>query len=177
LCAGVIASRYEDVRHLLTTALHSNRYRVYESEDLGGVQLTGATVPVLATLIGVARSLRGAGVGIHAMVLSRGLEEAGRLALAMGFDPMTFVGLAGVGDLVAAQALPGHPSYQAGEALAKDDRSQGPEALARALVRLASAKRVELPLIGALVAIYDGMDPLEAVQLLMARAPTREHQR
>ncbi|MCB9684944.1 MAG: hypothetical protein H6738_15500 [Alphaproteobacteria bacterium] len=177
LCAGVIASRYEDVRHLLTTALHSNRYRVYESEDLGGVQLTGATVPVLATLIGVARSLRGAGVGIHAMVLSRGLEEAGRLALAMGFDPMTFVGLAGVGDLVAAQALPGHPSYQAGEALAKGDRSQGPEALARALVRLASAKRVELPLIGALVAIYDGMDPLEAVQLLMARAPTREHQR
>jgi glycerol-3-phosphate dehydrogenase (NAD(P)+) len=174
LCAGVIASRYAEVRELATTALHSGRYRVYESEDLDGVQLAGAMVPVLAAVIGLARSLRGSGVGIHAMVLARGLEEAGRLARAIGADPLTLAGLAGAGDLVAAQAVPGHPSYDAGVALAKGERTQGPEAIARALARLAARHRVELPLTEALIAIYDGGTPLDAVQRLMARAPSAE---
>jgi glycerol-3-phosphate dehydrogenase (NAD(P)+) len=175
LCAGVVASRFAEVRQLATRALHSPRYRMYESEDPAGVQLAGAIVPVLATLLGVARSLRGSGVGIHAMVLARGLEEAARLARSMGDDPLTFVGLAGIGDLVASQAVPGHPSFEAGAALARGDRSQGPDKLARAVVRLASARKVELPLIEALVSIYDGLDPLIAVQHLMGRKPTREH--
>lgn len=177
LCAGVVASRYAEVRALVTRALHSPRYRVYESEDPQGVQLAGAIVPVLATLLGIARTLQGSGIGIHAMVLSRGLEEAVRLTRAMGDDPQTFVGLAGVGDLVASQAVPGHPSYDAGAALARGDRERGggPERLARAVVRLARTKRVELPLVEALVAIYDGLDPLAAVQQLMGRKPAREH--
>src|SRR5690606_38463589 len=54
LCAGVIASAYDDVRQLIVKALHSKRYRVYESEDLMGVQVAGAAVPVLATLVGLA---------------------------------------------------------------------------------------------------------------------------
>lgn len=175
LCAGVVASRFAEVRALTTTALHSPRYRVYESEDPQGVQLAGAMVPVLATLLGVARSLRGSGVGIHAMVLSRGLEEATRLARAMGDDPLTFVGLAGVGDLVSSQAVPGHPSFDAGAALARGERGQGPDRLARAVLRLAKGRRVEMPLTESLVAIYDGLDPLAAVQQLMGRKPTREH--
>src|SRR5690606_5837850 len=78
LCAGVIASAYDDVRQLIVKALHSKRYRVYESEDLMGVQVAGAAVPVLATLVGLATNLGGAGVGMHAMVASRGLEEYAR---------------------------------------------------------------------------------------------------
>jgi glycerol-3-phosphate dehydrogenase (NAD(P)+) len=175
LCAGVVASRYAEVRAQVTRALHSPRYRVYESEDPQGVQLAGAVVPVLAALLGLARSLRGSGVGIHAMVLSRGLEECTRLARALGDDPQTFVGLAGVGDLVASQAVPGHPAFEAGAALGRGDRTQGPEKLARAVVRLARSRKVELPLVEALVGIYDGLDPLAAVQQLMTRRPTREH--
>jgi glycerol-3-phosphate dehydrogenase (NAD(P)+) len=171
LCAGVVASKYDEVRAMATAALHSSRYRVYPSPDLIGLQLAGAFVPVLAALLGVARSLRGAGVGVHAMGLSRGLEEATRLAIAIGADPLTFVGLAGVGDLVAAQAVPGHPSYDAGVALAGGERGVGPDTLARALLRLASMHRVELPLTEALVAMYDGGDPLDAVQRLMGRPP------
>jgi glycerol-3-phosphate dehydrogenase (NAD(P)+) len=174
LCAGVVASRYDEVRAQATKALHSGRYRMYESSDLAGVQLAGATVPVLATLLGVARTLRGSGVGMHAMVLSRGLEEAGRLARAMGADPLTFLGLAGCGDLVAAQAVPGHPSFEAGAALARGDRSQGPQALARALARLAKQHRVELPLTEALVWMYEGGEALEAVQRLMSRPASAE---
>jgi glycerol-3-phosphate dehydrogenase (NAD(P)+) len=174
LCAGVVASRFAEVREMTTTALHSTRYRVYGTPDLTGLQLAGAMVPVLATLVGLARSLRGAGVGMHAMVLARGLEEAGRLARAMGADPMTFIGLAGVGDLVAAQSVPAHPSYAAGVALAAGDRSQGPQALAQALLRLAQQHRVELPLTEALAAVYAGASPVDAVQKLMGRAATAE---
>jgi glycerol-3-phosphate dehydrogenase (NAD(P)+) len=174
LCAGVIASRYEEVRTLLTAALHSGRYRVYESHDLAGVQLAGAMMPVLAAVLGLARSLRGSGIGVHAMVLSRGLEEAGRLAQAIGADPFSLAGLAGVGDLVASQAVKGHPSYDAGVALASGDRSRGPIALGRALMALAEQHRVELPLTGALIRIYEGGEPLDAVQQLMARPASRE---
>ena len=175
LCAGVVASPFAEVRALAVEALHSSRYRVYESSDLGTLQLAGAMVPVLATLIGMAMSLRGAGMGLHATVLSRGLEETCRLATALGGDPMTLMGLAGVGDLVAAQARPKHPNFEAGAALARGDRSAGPVAVARALVRLARAHAVELPLTEALVTIYDGDHPLDAVTRLMGRRAQPEH--
>jgi glycerol-3-phosphate dehydrogenase (NAD(P)+) len=175
LCAGVVASAYDEVRKRTVDALHSTRYRVYGSTDLAGVQLAGAVVPVLATLLGVARNLQGAGVGVHALVLTRGLAEVRRLVEAVGADPTTFSGLAGVGDLVAAQGREGHPHFDAGAALATGDTSVGPESLARTLVGLAREHHVELPLIEALVAIYEGLPPVEAVQLLMARPAQREH--
>lgn len=177
LCAGVVASPFREVRERVTTALHSSRYRVYESDDLAGLQLAGAVVPVMATLLGVARNLPGAGVGVHALVLSRGLAEVLRLAEAVGSDPATFSGLAGIGDLVAAQGRDGHPSYDAGRALAAGDLSVGPQALARTLVDLAGSHGVELPLIEALVGIYQGMAPVEAVQRLMARPAQAEQHR
>lgn len=172
LCAGVIASPYDEVRKLLVAALHSKRYRVYESDDLVGVQLAAAAVPVLAALVGLANHLGGSGVGIHAMVVARGLAEAARLTRAMGGQAATLSGLAGVGDLVAAQARPGHPHHDAGKALAqrkKPPPSAHVEPIARALVGLAAEHRIEMPLTEALVAIYEGTDPLEAVSRLMAR--------
>ncbi len=175
LCAGVVASPYDDVSQLVTQAMHSSRYRVYESHDLLGVQLAGALIPVLSTLLGMSVSLRGSGVGVHALVLTRGLEEASRLATAMGADPWTFAGLAGVGDLVAAQSRKDHPSFKAGAALAKGKRERGPLPVAQALLRLAEQHKVEMPLTGALVAIYDGMHPLDAVTSLMSRRAQREH--
>jgi glycerol-3-phosphate dehydrogenase (NAD(P)+) len=175
LCAGVVASPYHEVRSLCVDALHSSRYRVYESEDLAGIQLAGAVVPVLATVVGMAASLRGAGVGLHAMVLTRGLEEYGRLARAMGADPMTLMGLAGIGDLVAAQTRADHPNFLAGAALSRGERDKGPVALARAVARLGERLSVELPLTQALVGIYDGDHPLDAVQRLMGRRAQREH--
>lgn len=175
LCAGVIASPYQEVRDLVTAALHSSRYRVYESADLAGVQLAGAYVPVMATLIGMAANLQGSGVGMHALVLARGFEEAGRLAKALGADPMTLMGLAGMGDLVAGQARPGQAPWEAGKLLARGDRSQGPVAIARSLLQRAGHLDVELPLTEALVAIYDGTHPLDAVSDLMSRRPVPEH--
>lgn len=185
LCAGVVASEFRDVRQRLTAALHSSRFRVYESDDLRGVELASAAMPVLATLIGVAQNLGGSGAGMHAMVLTRGLSEMGRLASAMGGQPLTLSGLAGVGDLVAAQARPGHLYFEAGKTLvansaakkrrkAKKTASRGPEALARALLTLANDHSVELPLTQALVTIFEGAHPLDAVGRLMSRRAQKE---
>lgn len=175
LCAGVVASPFAEVRQLVIRALHSSRYRVYESQDLTGVQLAGAFVPVLATGLGLSAGLRGSGVGMRAMVLARGLEEAGRLARAMGGDAATLAGLAGVGDLVAVHGQKGSPYFEAGIKLAKGRRETGPVDIARALARTAAERGVELPITEALVAIYDGMDPLTAVGELMSRAAQMEH--
>lgn len=175
LGAGVVASRFTEVRQLVIAAFHSPRYRVYESEDLVGVQFAGAAVPVLATVIGLARSLPGAGVGLHALVLSRGLEECSRLCRALGGDPATLAGLSGVGDLVAAQCATDHPHFRAGQALAGGVRDGGPRAAAIALQAHAVRLGVDMPLLDALCSIWAGRDPLEALMDLMGRQAVPEH--
>ena len=175
LCAGVVASPYDEVRQMTTEALHSTRYRVYQTGDLIGVQMTSAVVPVLATLLGLTSSLQGAGVGMHAMVLARGMAEAGRLAAAIGAQEATLWGLSGIGDLVAAQARQGNVYFEAGRALAQRKNSDGPWHLASALLERAKTNRVELPLTAALLAMHGGEDPIDVVQKLMSRASTEEH--
>lgn len=175
LCAGVVASPFDEVRALTQEALHSSRYRVYATPDLAGIQLAGAMVPVLAALLGLAANLQGSGVGLHATVLSRGLAEARRLASAMGADQATFSGLAGVGDLVAVQSRKGHPSYEAGAALARGDLTpRSPSAAARALLAVAKRTGVELPLTEGLVWVADGTPAVDMVHKLMTRAATSE---
>lgn len=173
LSAGVVASAYDEVRHMTVEALHSSRYRCYGTDDVQGVQIAGAMVPVLAEVVGLAMSLGGAGVGLHAMVLSRGLAETARLGAAFGASPSTFIGLACVGDLVAAQSRPGHPHHEAGVALAQGRRpdTATPERLARALLEMGRARGVELPLVAGLVAVHDGLAPIDLVTALMSRDP------
>jgi glycerol-3-phosphate dehydrogenase (NAD(P)+) len=174
LCAGVIASPFSDVQRLTTQALHSSRYRVYESTDLCGVELAGAFVPVLAMVVGLARSLGGSGVGMHAMVLTRGLAEGARLATAMGAEPVTLLGLAGVGDLVASHTRPDSAYFQVGARLAAGERDPGSLRIATALLELGREHEVEMPLTRALVAIVSGEDPLDVVGQLMSRGAQPE---
>lgn len=175
LCAGVVASDYAEVCDLTVRALHSTRYRVYASDDLAGLQLVGAAMPVLAALLGLTRNLRGSGVGIHAVVLSRGLAELGRLARAVGAEESTLYGLAGVGDLEAVHACPGAVYYEHGKALAEGRTTDGPWGLAEALVTRAEHHGVELPLVRSLVDVVEGADPVEAIQRLMSRRSAKEH--
>ena len=109
------------------------------------------------------------------MVLSRGLAEAGRLASAIGADEATLWGLAGVGDLISAQAKSGNLYFDAGCALAANKIIEGPWHLAEALQERAKTASVELPLTGALLAMHSGEDPIDVVQRLMTRKATAEH--
>jgi glycerol-3-phosphate dehydrogenase (NAD(P)+) len=176
LCAGVVASDYAEVRTLTIQALHSTQYRVYESDDRMGIELAGAMMPVLSATLGLATHLGGAGVGIHGMVLARGLAEAIRLGRAIGAEPATFVGLAGVGDLVAAQARPGQTHFDAGVALARGlPAPKAPAALARVVLDLAKAHGLEMPITSALVEVAEGMPAINAVVALMARESAHEN--
>lgn len=175
LCAGVVASEFDEVNRMTVEALHSSRYRVYATDDLRGVQLTGAAMPAMASLIGLTRSLQGSGVGMHAMVLARGMAELGRLAAAIGARESTLWGLAGIGDLAAVHARPKAHYFEAGVALAKSEVVPGPWAAAEALVKLAEGHGVDLPLMSTLLAVVGGDDPIEAIQRLMGRRSAREH--
>lgn len=125
-CAAVVASRFHETCGLTSAALHSPLCRVYPSEDLAGVELAGALVEVVAAALGAARGL-GMGIGLQALVVTRGIAEGGRLAARAGGDPRTFAGLAGAGELVACMALGEHgagtdaPGMRRGLALARGE--------------------------------------------------------
>ncbi len=173
--ALVVASPYEEVRRLAQAALHSSICRVYTSEDLRGVELAGAAVNVLSAVVGMADALR-LGVGVRGVIVTRGLAEIARLGDALGADPATFAGLAGMGDLVGCGCHPDHPSYQAGGHLARAE-SGDPELArkAEALLSLAARHEVELPLLGAMARIARGeLKPRLAIDMLMRRSAKSE---
>jgi len=173
--AMVAASEYDEVATMTQAALHSPICRVYTSNDLVGVELAGAMVHVLAVAVGIADGLQ-LGVGVHGVVVTRGLAEARRLGKALGANDATFAGLAGVGDLVACANHPEHPGYSIGRRLS---RTQGADpdmaATAMALVALAERHGVDLPLTRAIAAIAAGkLEPRLAIDMLMRREATAE---
>jgi len=97
--ALVIASNNHDYQQTMRTLLHTNNMRVYLSDDLPGVQLCGAVKNILAIACGISDGLQ-YGANAKAALITRGLAEMRRLGLCLGARPETFMGLAGVGDLV-----------------------------------------------------------------------------
>jgi len=98
--ADVVAASEDAVAaKLIQPLLHAPRFRVYSSTDPIGVQVGGAVKNVLAVATGVSDGL-GLGANARAAIITRGLAEMTRLGVALGAKPLTFLGLAGVGDLV-----------------------------------------------------------------------------
>ncbi len=98
--ASVIASESEPLRHAVQTALHSAFFRVFASDDIRGVELGGALKNIYAIAMGMASAYE-VGDNTKAMLLTRALAEMSRFGERMGANPLTFLGLAGVGDLYA----------------------------------------------------------------------------
>ena len=101
--ATVIASESAEAAAKAQALVNSHRFRVYTSEDLTGVECAGALKNVIALGAGVCDGLM-FGDNAKAAFLTRGLAEITRLGTAMGAEPMTFAGLAGMGDLIATCA-------------------------------------------------------------------------
>jgi len=97
--ALVIAGNESEYMHKLRDVLHHSNLRVYLSHDLIGVQCAGAVKNVLAIACGISDGLK-YGANAKAALITRGLAEMGRLGMALGASPDTFMGLAGLGDLV-----------------------------------------------------------------------------
>lgn len=97
--AVTIAARDTDYADLLANAFHSDAFRVYTSTDVVGVELGGSVKNVLAIATGVSDGM-GFGANARAALITRGLAELTRLGAAVGADPITLMGLSGVGDLI-----------------------------------------------------------------------------
>jgi glycerol-3-phosphate dehydrogenase (NAD(P)+) len=116
LTGSVIASADEGVRDTVIELLKSKTFRVYENEDATGVELAGALKNIYAIVCGLAKALK-VGENTMAMIMTRSLAEMSRFAVHFGANPMTFLGLAGMGDLIATCTSPLSRNHRVGFAL------------------------------------------------------------
>ena len=182
---AVVAASVDPDAAALVQRLFQNRYlRVYTNPDVVGVELGGALKNVIALAAGMSSGL-GFGHNTLAALITRGLAEMARLGQAMGAQPTTFAGLAGMGDLVLTCS--GELSRNRtvgvrlgrGESLASilEEMSAVAEGVktAQAAHDLAQREGVEMPITSEVRAILvDGRDPREALWSLMQRGPKPE---
>ena len=116
--ASVVACEDEQVAHRVQALCHSRAFRPYRSTDVLGCELGGAYKNVVGLCVGMAVGL-GFGDNTTASVITRGLAETARLAMALGADPLTLMGLAGLGDLVATCSSPLSRNRTFGEKLGR----------------------------------------------------------
>ena len=177
--AVVAASEEIEVASLVQAALSTPSFRVYAGLDPLGVELGGALKNVIAIAAGVADGL-GLGHNARAALIARGLAEMARLGVAMGAKAQTFVGLAGVGDLVLTATSDLSRNRRVGLMLAKGMRlpeiltalgqvAEGVNA-AKAALSLAERHRVEMPICREVHAVlFEGREPWKALETLLAR--------
>jgi glycerol-3-phosphate dehydrogenase (NAD(P)+) len=115
LTATVIASEDSSLRHSVQNVLGCSYFRVYASADIYGVELGGALKNIYAIMAGIVAAKK-LGENTTAMLLTRSLAEMGRFAEKQGANPMTFLGLSGVGDLIATCSSPLSRNYRVGYA-------------------------------------------------------------
>lgn len=182
--ATVVASADPEVARTVQQALRAPWFRAYTSDDVIGVELAGSLKNVIAIGAGMADGLRSSQNG-KAVLMTRGLAEMTRLGVAAGANPLTFSGLAGVGDLIATCGSAKSRNHYVGSQLAQGRPldeitaqmvmvAEGVEA-SRGALQLAKRLRVEMPIVELMnVVLFEGMPVSEAVERLMAREPSHE---
>jgi glycerol-3-phosphate dehydrogenase (NAD(P)+) len=182
--ASVVASVSLTTAEALQTVCHTARFRAYTNTDVIGCELGGATKNVIALAVGMAMGL-GLGANATASVITRGLAEISRLGLALGADPYTFSGLAGLGDLVATCSSPLSRNRTFGEELGKGRTvaeitastrqvAEGVKSCA-SITELAAKHQIEMPIVENVAAVIAGeMTPAEMITALMSRSAKPE---
>jgi glycerol-3-phosphate dehydrogenase (NAD(P)+) len=177
--AMTVASSDGDHALRLAKMLSGDRFRAYSSDDVTGVEVGGATKNVLAIGAGISDGL-GFGANTRIAMITRGLAEMMRLGVALGADRETFMGLAGLGDLVLTCTDNQSRNRRFGLALAQGKGSQQAQAeigqvvegvlAAEAVTRVARQAGVEMPISEQIHrVIHHGLAPREAVTALMRR--------
>jgi len=114
----VIASKNEELISSVKSVLSSDTFKTYSSKDMQGVELAGALKNIYAIVCGMAESMD-IGENALGLILTRSMAEMSRFAVAKGADPITFLGLSGMGDLVATCTSKLSRNYQLGFNLGK----------------------------------------------------------
>ncbi|WP_286237739.1 NAD(P)H-dependent glycerol-3-phosphate dehydrogenase [Neptuniibacter halophilus] len=177
LTATVIASDCPELRSAVQGMLHSAYFRVYASSDTYGVELGGTLKNIYAIAAGLSAAL-GMGENTKSMLMTRSLAEMSRFAVCMGANPMTFIGLAGVGDLIVTCMSPLSRNYRVGYALGEGKTlEQAVEALGQVAEGVNTIKHVRekacdmgvyMPLVCGLYEVVFNKAPVaEVVKMLM----------
>ncbi len=172
VAGAVCASADPLVNSVVYDLLHSPRFLIYSSSDMYGVELGGALKNVYAILAGVGAALK-LGENTMGMLLTRSLAEMSRFAVHMGANPMTFLGLAGVGDLFVTCSSPLSRNYRVGLALGEgqpldevlatmDQVAEGINTL-RLLKTESERREVHMPLVTGLYAMLYEQRPVASV--------------
>jgi glycerol-3-phosphate dehydrogenase (NAD(P)+) len=179
--ATVIATKDLAVAAELQRVLQRGLFRIYTNHDVVGCEIGGALKNVVAIATGIAQGLS-VGDNTRAAVISRGLAELTRLGVAMGAEPATMAGLAGMGDLIATCISPLSRNRQVGERLGKGESideiigsmhmvAEGVKT-AQTVMDLAERYGVELPICAEIRRVVTGeISAVEAYRGLMARSP------
>ncbi|WEH39473.1 NAD(P)-dependent glycerol-3-phosphate dehydrogenase [Streptomyces sp. NBC_01218] len=182
--AAVVACRDEAVAQRLQAACHTPYFRPYTNTDVVGCELGGAVKNVIGLAVGIADGM-GLGDNAKGSLITRGLAETTRLGLAMGADPLTFSGLAGLGDLVATCSSPLSRNHTFGtnlgrgmtlqEAIAATSQTAEGVKSCQSVLDLARRHGVDMPITETVVGIvHEGKPPVVALKELMSRSAKPE---
>lgn len=180
--ATVVAATDPRTAEQVARACSASYFRPYTNTDVVGVELGGAVKNVIALAVGVAEGM-GYGDNTKATLITRGLAETTRLGIALGADPATLAGLAGMGDLVATCASPLSRNRTFGTALGRGGTVAEAVAVTRytaegvkscgPLLDLARAHDVEMPITEAVVAVVHGGLPLSELWTRLLGRPRK----
>ncbi|KAA1040179.1 NAD(P)H-dependent glycerol-3-phosphate dehydrogenase [Macrococcus equipercicus] len=180
----VVASCSETIRTMAQDLFMCDYFRVYTNDDLVGVEIGGALKNIIALAVGITDGL-GYGDNAKAALMTRGLAEITRLGTKMGADPLTFLGLAGIGDLIVTCTSVHSRNWKCGNMLGRglslndalNEMGMVVEGVrtTEAAYEMARTYHVEMPITEALYGVLFNDEPLENnVKLLMNREKTNE---
>ncbi|MCJ1995589.1 NAD(P)H-dependent glycerol-3-phosphate dehydrogenase [Lactococcus piscium] len=179
------SKRLEDAKYVQT--LFSNDYfRLYTNDDVIGVETAAALKNVIAVGAGALHGL-GFGDNAKAAIITRGLAEITRLGVAMGANPMTYIGLSGVGDLIVTGTSIHSRNWRAGDALGRGEKIADIEAnmgmviegvsTTKVAYELAQMLKIDMPIVNAIYSvIYEGAEIKDSIIQLMRREGRPENE-
>jgi glycerol-3-phosphate dehydrogenase (NAD(P)+) len=184
--AAVVAGQDHEATSMTQKILNTNAFRIYTNPDHTGVELGGALKNVIAIATGIAAGLN-LGSNTRAALITRGLWEITRLSHAMGASPMTFLGLAGMGDLVLTCDGTQSRNFKVGYRIGAGESLKQIQSTMRmvaegvrttvAVRELAYKYNVEMPITEQIYQVlYHEKTPKQALEALMSRSLKREHQ-
>jgi len=184
--ASVIAMVDETIALALQKVFSTGLFRVYTNEDVIGCELGGALKNIIAIATGMGDGA-GAGENTRAAIITRGLAELTRLGVAMGGNPLTFAGLAGMGDLVAtctsSQSRNRHVGFQLGQGRKLEDIIEEMDMVAEGVktagvvMELATKYNIELPIATEVYKVcYKGSSVNNAFRGLLKMHSGKEHE-
>ena len=175
----VIASKDPEILSMIQDVFMSPEFRVYTSHDVKGVELGGAFKNIIAFCAGVAAGI-GLGDNTFAALITRGLKEIADFGVKLGGEKETFYGLSGLGDLIVTCLSEHSRNRKAGKLIGQGKSLEETKKEVGMVIEsvdnietayeLCKIHNVELPIVNAVYQIlYEGLDPQEAVHILMTR--------